>query len=172
MTQPTIDQERVAKIYASLSLMDVSLDADPLAYGPKRLNTKVYEVRALLSRLERTYLSVAQDLQWFKHKLRKVQAVIDLTKHELFASDPEVRAGRNVADREALAAVKLQDEIKDKIEAEDAVHELEGVMTVVKAKRTDLKDIQGRLRDQIKLCQEEIALGGHWGSRPPKAISS
>jgi hypothetical protein len=99
--------------------------------------------------------------------LRKVQAIIDLTKHELFASDPEVRAGRNVADREALAAVKIQDEIKGKIEIEDAVHELEGVMTVVKAKRTDLKDIQGRLRDQIKLCQEEIALGGHWGSRPP-----
>jgi hypothetical protein len=163
--KPTIDQERVEKVYGALSTMDVALDADPLAFGPKRINTKVYEVRALLSRLERMYLSVAQDLQWFKHKLRKAEAVIELTKHDLFASDPEVRAGRNVADREAMASVKMRAEIQEKIIYEDAAHELEGVMTVVKAKRTDLKDIQGRLRDQIKLCQEEISLGSHWGSK-------
>ena len=165
--KPTIDQERVERVYGALSTMDVALDADPLAYGPKRINNKVYEVRALLSRLERLYLSVAQDLQWFKHKLRKIEAVIELTKNDLFATDPEVRAGRNVADREALASVKMRSEIQEKTSYEDATHELEGVMTVVKAKRTDLKDIQGRLRDQIKLCQEEISLGSHWGSKPP-----
>ena len=38
-------------------------------------------------------------------------------------------------------------------------------MTVIKAKRTDLKDLQGRLRDQLKLCQEQIALGQRWGSK-------
>ena len=39
-------------------------------------------------------------------------------------------------------------------------------MTVVKAKRDDLKDILGRIRDQLKLCQEEIGLGSRWGSAP------
>jgi hypothetical protein len=34
---------------------------------------------------------------------------------------------------------------------------------VVRIKRADLKDIQGRLRDQLKVCQEEIGLGGRWG---------
>jgi hypothetical protein len=38
-------------------------------------------------------------------------------------------------------------------------------MTVIKAKRTDLKDLQGRLRDQLKLCQEQISLGQRWGSK-------
>ena len=44
--------------------------------------------------------------------------------------------------------------------------DLEAVLTVIKAKRADLKDVQGRLRDQIKLCHEEIGLGARWGSKP------
>ena len=40
---------------------------------------------------------------------------------------------------------------------------------VVKSKRYDLKDIQGRLKDQMHLCQEEIGLGSRWGSRIPDA---
>jgi hypothetical protein len=43
------------------------------------------------------------------------------------------------------------------------VEDLEAVLTVVRTKRADLKDIQGRLKDQLKVCQEEISLGGRWG---------
>ena len=48
------------------------------------------------------------------------------------------------------------------------IQDLDAVLSVIRAKRTDLKDIQGRLRDQFKICQEEIGLGGRWGSRLPK----
>ena len=40
-------------------------------------------------------------------------------------------------------------------------------MAVIKSRRTDLKDVQGRLRDQLRLCQEETGLGAKWGSRAP-----
>lgn len=42
-------------------------------------------------------------------------------------------------------------------------------MTAIKSKRADLRDVQGRLRDQMRLCQEEVGLGGKWGS---KAVGS
>jgi hypothetical protein len=38
---------------------------------------------------------------------------------------------------------------------------------VIKSKRADLRDIQQRIRDQMKLCYEEIGIGGRWGSKPP-----
>jgi hypothetical protein len=41
------------------------------------------------------------------------------------------------------------------------------VLVVVRTKRADLKDISSRLRDQLKICQEEINLGGRWGLRGP-----
>jgi len=42
---------------------------------------------------------------------------------------------------------------------------LEDLIKVIKAKRTDLKDLQGRIRDQHKLCQEQIGLGQRWGGK-------
>ena len=50
------------------------------------------------------------------------------------------------------------------------LEDLEALMTVIKSKRADLKDIQGRIKDQINLCREEIGLGGRWGSKPPPGI--
>ena len=34
---------------------------------------------------------------------------------------------------------------------------------MVKGKRNDLKNLQATLKDQFRLCQEQIALGGRWG---------
>ena len=42
----------------------------------------------------------------------------------------------------------------------------DGALLGDKGSAEDLKDVQGRIRDQIKLCQEEIGLGGRWGSKP------
>jgi hypothetical protein len=51
------------------------------------------------------------------------------------------------------------------------IQDLDSVLSVIRVKRTDLKDIQGRLRDQFKICQEEIGLGARWGSRLPQDSS-
>ena len=91
----------------------------------------------------------------------------DLAQQNLLANDPEVRSGRNVRDRDALATMKLHEERLEVARLESAELDLDAVLQVVKSKRTDLKDIQGRLRDQIKMCQEEIGLGAKWGSRLP-----
>ena len=45
--------EYIDSIYNSLSSMDVQLDPNPIEYGPGKLNRKVAEVRALLSKTEK-----------------------------------------------------------------------------------------------------------------------
>lgn len=161
----TLDEANQA--YAELRELNVQLDADPLAYGPKRLNSKVSEVRRMLERCERLYLDVSQRLHMVKHSRRKAETDLDLAKKDLFSNDPHVRAGRSIADREAVASGRLLKEIhllNDLCSTEEG---LMAVLTVVKAKRTDLKDTEGRLRDQMRLCSEEMGLGNRWGSKMP-----
>jgi hypothetical protein len=162
---PVIDEERVNSVFSELEGMEVHLDPDPLAYGPRRLNSKVAKARSMLTRCERVFLQTSHDLQICKTAHRTSQLDFDLQMQDLIANDPEVRAGSNVRDRDAIATMKLRNERLHLMGMEISIGDLEMVMTVIKAKRADLRDIQGRIRDQIKLCQEEIGLGGKWGSR-------
>jgi hypothetical protein len=163
---PPIDKPFIDRVFASLEVMEVPLDPDPLEHGPKRLNAKISEARKMLARTERTYLQVAHMLQQYKASHRGAELDFDLGMHHLLANDPEVRAGRNVRDRDAIATMKLHDEKQSLAGFEAAIMDLEAVISAVKTKRADLKDTQARLRDQIRLCQEEIGLGSRWGSKP------
>jgi hypothetical protein len=164
---PSVDDAYTRRVFDALSRMEVSLDADPLQYGPKRLNKKVAECREHLSRCQQIFLQVSDDLQRINRAHRQAKLDFDLQLQDLFANDIEVRSGRNVRDREAIAMTKLRDERQKILDLETSIADLEAVMSVVKAKREDLKDIQGRIRDQVKLCQEEIGLGSRWGSALP-----
>lgn len=162
---PLVDAKRIADIYDKLSTMHVELDADPLEFGPKRLNEKIAICRGILSRCEKVFLEVSQDLHWYKRSHRLATATYALKVQELLTNDPEVRAGRNLTDREAVAAVKLRGDKEHIDYLHNGLEDLEAVLGVVRTKRADLKDIQGRLKDQLKVCQEEISLGARWGSK-------
>ena len=160
-----IEQEYIDRIYARLTAMDIELDSDPIEFGPSRLNQKVSEVRGHLSSTEKIFMEISHNLQKFKRELLIRQTEFSIEQTQLIANDPHVRSGRSQKEREALAATRLV-HIQTKInDLTLSTHDLEDLMTVIKAKRTDLKDLQGRLRDQLKLCQEQIALGQRWGSK-------
>lgn len=162
-SDPMLDLSHIEGLYASLGAMQVELDADPLELGPKRLNGKIAECRGMLSRCEKIFLDVSQHLHRYKRQHRAASADFKLRMRDLLTNDPEVRMGRNVTDREAIAANKMRPEAEEIDRLTACVEDLEAVITVVRTKRADLKDIQGRLKDQLKVCQEEISLGGRWG---------
>ena len=163
---PEVSVEAIDSVFSMLTDMEVHLDVDPLQFGPKRLNGKVADARRMLTGCEGLFLRVSQWLQKYRAVHRTMEVEFDLSKKHLFANDPEVRSGRNVADRDALATMKLQDQVRLLSKVAQTQFDLEAVLIVIKAKRADLKDAQGRLRDQMKLCQEEIGLGSRWGSKP------
>ena len=163
-----IDPAYLTGIFEALGKLEVQLDADPLVYGPKRLNQKTALVRKMLTDCERIFLDISQKHAFYKRAYRAATLVFDMNLKHLLANDPETRSGRAVSEREAIAYGKLKEEGKEVSDALNAIEELDAVMAVVKAKRSDLRDIQGRLRDQVRLCQEEIGLGGRWGSKSPR----
>jgi len=164
---PIVDDGYTKRVFDDLSKMDVDLDPDPLIYGPKRLQKKIAACRKHLTRCQQMFLQLSDDLHRFIRTHRQERLAFDLNVQDLFANDPETRSGRNVRDREAIAASKLRPERERIMFLEASIQDLETVLTVVKAKREDLKDILGRIRDQYKLCQEEIGLGSRWGTTPP-----
>lgn len=167
--EPSVDPERIEKFYTDLAKMQVELDPDPLERGPKRINQKTAECRRLLSITERLWTEASQDVHWYRRQHRKISADFELQVQELITNDPDVRAGRNITDRTAVAHVKLRKEREEINRLQFAIDDLEAVLLVIRTKRNDLKDIASRLRDQLKICQEEIALGGRWGiSRPQR----
>ena len=161
----SVEFSYIEAIYEKLGGMDILLDANPLEYGPGRINQKIAQVRAFLSSTENIFLEVSHNLAKFKRDLLRSETELDILKINLMATDPHVRSGRSQAEREALASTVLISELENINDLKLSVHDLDDVMRVIKAKRADLKDLQGRLRDQLKLCQEMINLGQRWGSK-------
>ncbi len=167
----SVELKYIESIYTRLSTMDVSLDTDPIEFGPSRLSNKIAEVRSFLSQTEKTFLEVSQNLHKYKRDLLVSETQYNLEQTQLLANDPHVRSGRSQQEREALASTQLV-HIQSKInDCKLAVHDLEDVLKVIKAKRTDLKDLQGRIRDQLKLCQEAISLGQRWGMKVDRNVA-
>lgn len=164
---PVVDQKVVDYIFRSLSAMEIDLDDNPLEFGPRRLNFKVAEVRRMLTDMESLYLQISGYIQKYKSAHRASNSALEISKKHLMANDPEVRAGRNLATQDAIASVKLREDVERVARMVSVLEDLDAIMTVIKSKRADLKDIQTRIKDQINLCREEIALGGRWGSKPP-----
>lgn len=160
---PAVDPARIEGMYEDLATMQVELDPDPLALGPKRLNEKIATARGMLSRCETIFLAISQDLFRYKRVLRTAAADFKLQMRELLTNDPEVRMGRSAADRDAIASNRLRPAAEEIDRLTACVEDLNSVLIVVRTKRLDLKDIQGRLKDQLKVCQEELGLGGRWG---------
>lgn len=160
-----IDQDYINSIFKRLSAMEVELDSNPLEFGPSALNEKVAEARGHLTATERIFMEVSHNLHKYKRDLLVAESAFRISVTRLMAEDPHVRQGRSQGEREALASMRLTDD-QDKIdELKLAVNDLEDLIKVIKAKRTDLKDLQGRIRDQLKLCQEQIGLGQRWGGK-------
>lgn len=172
MSLPSITPEYIAQVFETLTAMDVELDENPLDFGPRRLNEKVAEVRRMLSDTEVMYLSITQAIQKFRSAHRAAEVQLSLDKKNLMANDPETRAGRNLVVQDAIASMKLQGQVVEVEGLKATLEDLDTLVTVIKSKRSDLKDIQGRIKDQIKLCQEEIGLGQRWGSKPPPGVAA
>lgn len=169
---PVVDLERIQETYSELKGMQVKLDPNPIEYGPKRFNNRIAHVRSMLNRVDQIFLQVSEDLHLFKRIINAKRTLYEFAKRELMVNDTRVRVGRSQGEREALADVQLRDMLEELAELERAAHDLETLMISIKSKRTDLKDAQGRMRDQMKMIEHDISMGARWGNNAaPSPVS-
>lgn len=163
MTFQGIDEEAIDSLYEEVKTMMVMLDPDPLRYGPERLNNKTAETQNYLSRVERILTQIVHDHHIMSRRHLALEADLDLQTKDLIAHDAEVRSGSSYKDRIARAHMKLHKQFILKNQLHGTIHDLEIITEVLKAKRSELKNIQQRLKDQFRICQEEISLNARWG---------
>lgn len=166
---PTLDDKRIAELYREFESMQIELDSDPVAFGLRRLNSKVAEVRTLLTRCEQIALQLQQELHGHMRRLRQKQADYELLEQSALANDPDIRGRSSISDRKAAIASKYRVERQAIAEINFVIQDLTMLITVVNTKRTDLKDTQTRLKDQITLSRDEVNLTHRkWGQNPPQ----
>ena len=83
-----IDQQWIEKVYHDLTNMDIQLDHDPLEFGPDRLNLKTAEVRNLLSRVEKLFIDVSQNLHKYKRDLLVKNTEFTISRNRLMGRSP------------------------------------------------------------------------------------
>jgi cellulose biosynthesis protein BcsQ len=167
---PVVDHERLTQVYGELKGMTIKLDPNPIDYGPTRFNNRIAKVRALLTRVEQIFLQASEDLHWYKRRARAKRTMYELERRDLMINDPKCRVGRSQGEREALADVQLRAQIEAIEDLSSKAEDLEILMIVIKSKRTDLKDIQGRMRDQMKLIEHDLGMGARWGKEAPPSL--
>jgi len=166
---PIVDAARVTGVYEELKRMQIKLDSNPIEFGPRRMNANIAKVRSQLDRVEQIFLQVSQDLHVYKREFNETRALYELEKNNLLFNDLDVRSERSQKEREGKADTKLRTYLDKMRTLELRVYDLEQLMVVIKAKRTDLKDKQGRMRDQMKLIDHDLSMGARWGSKAPPA---
>jgi len=167
-----LEPEVIDRYFGEMAEMDVPLDPDPLLFTPTRLANKIAVSRQYLSRVQRIWTELSQRQATLKRQLRKADLAYELQFDHLMAEDTEVLAGPSQGVREAIARRKLKQLIEDSREIQAALEDIEIALKVASSKRTDLKDTQQRIKDQIKLCEEELGLQGRrWGQRGPGSVT-
>ncbi len=163
MSLPVIDEKRIEDVYHKFGQMTCTLDADPLQFGPSRLNEKISEVRAMMTHCEQIVLQISKDLHAYKREHRRYRVEYEIREAELLATDPDVRGRSNLTDRKAVIAQKLKPERQMLNNLEFSIQDLEVLEKVAGTKRQDLRDITARLKDQVNLCREQLGTGERWG---------
>lgn len=164
-SKPLVDPKYMNRLFRDLENMVVELDPDPLEYGPSRLTKKVQECRAFLNKVEQEALAASRELHGIKENYRALSKLYKLEEDKLLTNDPEVRAGRSVDDRRAVARLKLPEMVAELTWMEQGIEDLETALGWLKYKQSGLRNTQSQLKEQRNLCNEEIGLGRTWRNK-------
>jgi len=168
-----ISPERIEAIYTELERMHIHLEPEPLRFGPEDLQNKTAHAQNMLSRVEQITTAILHEFHVTQRKHLSHSKRLDIKTKDLIANNEEVAKGSSIKDRMSRAHTYLIEDIREVDDLEIAIRDYELVLEVLKAKRSELKNLQQRIKDQFRMVQEEISLGGNWGRprTPYKAIS-
>jgi len=170
ITSPTF-REEIEKysdfLYSKLAGLSLDLDTDPLAHGPGRLTTKTADARNYLSVVTQMNIEVSNALRGAKRQLIYEEGILELKIKEMIINDSKAKAFATAKEREYYCQLQNKEDFEKLSRLKEYVHNLEFLMEAVKLKITDLKDLQVRIQNQVRLCQDEIAIGNKWGSNKP-----
>lgn len=159
-----VDLEALAKRLKDLDLAAMAV------LSPNGMQNAFNTLSRCLSECQGIVSNLQTRLTFAKKRGRTMRMATQLAKRFLFKEDPEVRAGRSLTDREAIAACKLCKELIELQQAEMALANFETALMMAQDRLRYLKDRRATLRDQKDLLEAEIYISGS-GSRGGSGFS-
>lgn len=161
------DREAMERIVSEVEGMTVEIDPDPaVSGGATVLRRKIAQVETHLSTCLDMVSAARVRVQHVRSRHRDLQLGLRLATDLLISKDPDVRGGRNISDRNALASIKLQAEHLMVREADGDRTQAETILQIVSAKLAHLKDLRHHLRGQLRDLTDNTSTGTGAG-RPP-----
>lgn len=153
-----------SNIYQSLASLEVSLDPDPLVSGPARLNEKTALARNHLTSVSRMFIEVSNSLRAAKKQLIYDNGILKLLIKDVVINNVEAQKYKSIKERKYYAQMLHKSEIENLNKLKLYLSDLELIVETIKLKVSDLKDVQVRIQNQVRLCQDEISTGNRWGN--------
>jgi len=144
--------------------LEVELDDNPLEAGPSVINEKIAQCRRNINKCERLAIMVSSAKAKVGRLLRDLQTEYTLQYNDLYTNDPRVRAGRSEKERDAMIGTRLSDLLAEIEDYKSQQEELKQLAVLIRSAKSNLKDTNARIKDQMTMCQEDIKMGSRWGS--------
>lgn len=164
--------DRVRAIYTELERYEIKLDPDPVARGPRYLQSLIATCRNHLNLVSRLMLEVHQEKQNLDRDLRARDAAFQVSFDSLLANDERIRRLPNIEDRKSTAKVFLREEISGIEALKSEIHDLEYVEKAVRHRHRELSSTMGEIKLQKSLIQAEIHTGAMYGDERSSPVST
>lgn len=151
-------------IYSNISKLEVELDHDPLVNGPAALNKKTAVARNFLTSATHMHMEVSNHLRSAKRQLIYEEGILDAKIKDIVINDKTARGYSSIKEREYYAQLQHKEGVTKLNNLKQYVQNLEFLLEAIKLKIADLKDVQVRIQNQVRLCQDELSTGNKWGN--------
>jgi hypothetical protein len=158
-------EDYASLIYERLSRLVVELDPDPLSHGPNRLNLKTADARNGLSSVTQMNIEVLNSLRGAKRILMYEEGILELKIKDMVVNDPKVKGFSTAKEREYFCQLQYKTDFEKISRLKEYVQNLEFLLEAIKLKISDMRDLQVRIQNQVRLCESEISIGNKWGTK-------
>lgn len=144
-----------------LSSFKLELTEDPVADGLLSLHAEMVAARKANDRAAQLLaMAIWKKAAWQK-KFNGLKSVVGMKRADFIANDEEVKAGKDVKTREALAEIKLKytQEYKDFQEASECYDLVSAAVSSIETFWRVFRDYRDDLNFQLNVVAQRVALG-------------
>lgn len=141
------------------SLANIVLPEDPTEAGFSKINQALATIQNNNTQATRIIVQAAADRAGLRRVYTAKRYTMDLKRKMLLATDEEVKAGKNAGEREALAEMKMVDEIKEHAVAEQNKIDADAIVAMADHTLAMLKTAKEIAGHMLGVADKEIHLG-------------
>ena len=155
--------KRTQEIYDALAQYELQLDSNPAALGPRYLFELISKCRGHVNSVSHVMLEIHRERHDKTEALGRLQAIYDIAREDLLASDPLIKQAPSIEDRRAMVAVSLRAQGTAITELKEDLQGLDFLYKAVAHRHKELRDTMSEIKLQRSLIRDDIDTKSFYG---------